>query len=285
MDVVAIRNATEIARLHQTAAQLAGFFRELDAPTLLGRPAVGIDRAVRRYLLRHGLQSALLGYRGYPGYASISPNAVAVHGVPSAREIARGDVVTIDIAAVGGGWCADVAWTFVMPGASRRITTEYHAAFSAFTALLERLEPGLTIEDVATIAEDEAATRNLAVLPSFTGHGIGRQLHEAPVIPFCRAAIAAGDAAQQVRLLPGMVFNIEPVYRRAGGETSVIEMEDGWGFRTVDGAPTYHFELTVAMLADGAMVLQRGSDRRHPAPTGGRLAGVGRDRPETFWRN
>ena len=245
--------------MQQAAGSLAGFFGSVVPAELVDVPSIALDRSLRRYLGRHGLQSALLGYRGYPAHCSVSPNDVAVHGIPSARRFCRGDVFTVDIAAAGGGWLTDSAWTFLMPGASRRSGEEYRAAWDAFQALVAAIEPGLTLEDVASIAEDTASDHGLATVPEFTGHGIGRQLHEAPVVPFARSAVAKSSRAREIRLLPGMVFNVEPVYRSVEGAGSGVVLDgNGWAYRTGDGARTYHFELTIAMVEPEPMVLQLG---------------------------
>ena len=145
-----------ITWLQQAAGSLAGFFGSVVPAELVDVPSIALDRSLRRFLGRHGLQSALLGYRGYPAHCSVSPNDVAVHGIPSARRLCRGDVFTVDIAAAGGGWLTDSAWTFLMPGAPRRSEDEYRAAWCAFQAVVaairEVLKPNVCADQSPIIA-------------------------------------------------------------------------------------------------------------------------------------
>ncbi len=248
--------------MRQVSGRLFGLFRELDRETVLGKSGAHIDRYVRRYLQRHGLQSALVGYRGYPAHCSVSPNAVAVHGVPDARVLARGDVFTLDVAAFGGGWVSDAAWTYLTPGCSHLVVRRHAAAWSAFRELILSLKPGITLTEIARRAADGAARRGLSIIPDFVGHGIGRELHEPPVVSFSPATLT--DAADGVVLHPGTVVNIEPVY--SAGGTAVELQSDGWSYRTADGEATFHFELTVALRPEGPLVLQLDGDAERVLP-------------------
>lgn len=257
MEFIARRNAVEISRMQQAATLLFTFFRNLRRQDVAGKPSALLDQSVRRFLGRQGMQSALVGYRGYPAHSSISVNATAVHGVPNGRPISRGDLFTLDIAASSGGWKTDTAWTYVMPGSPRRRIDEYQRGWRAFRELLVSIMPGMNLAELAAAAEDGAGRADLAVIPPFTGHGIGRQLHEPPVIPFRRGPAASMESLERITLEPGMVVSIEPVYRsRSPVSEEVAGSEDGWAYRTTDGMPTYHFELTVAILDDQAVILQ-----------------------------
>jgi methionyl aminopeptidase len=260
MEVIPRRNAVEISRMQQAASLLFTFFRNLRREDVAGRPSVALDQSVRRFLGRQGMQSALVGYRGYPAHSSISVNGTAVHGVPDGRPISRGDIFTLDIAASSGGWMTDTAWTYVMPGSPRRRIEEFQRGWRAFRELLVAIAPGMTLAELAAAAEDGAMRGDLAVIPSFTGHGIGRQLHEPPIVPFRRSLTSSAEPLERITLECGMVLNIEPVYRSlSASDEEVVPCEDGWAYRTPDGTPTYHFELSVAILDDGAVILQLGS--------------------------
>lgn len=264
----AVRTPGEIGRMRQVARALFSVFQEITLADLEGAPAIRIDRTVRRALSRRGLTSEMAGYRGYPAHCAISPNAVAVHGVPDRRPIARGDVVTVDIAARGGGWVSDAAWTYLLPGSSRRVADEYRRAWQGFAALARIVSAGMTVADLASAAASIAASHELATIPEFVGHGIGRQLHESPIVPFAKTtlqppndavrghdadAVNSGGPATQI-LPSGCVINIEPVF--TGGDAAVCALPDGWGWITNDGRPTYHFELSLLVTPEGAQVLQ-----------------------------
>lgn len=217
-----------------------------------GTTAVQLDRLVERYLQKHGLTSAMRGYRGYPASSAISVNSVAAHGLPDGRPIQRGDLFTLDVAARGGGWVSDAAWTYLMPGSSGRTSTFYHRSWNAFRGLLSSIEPGMTLYNLARRSQEIADEAGLVVLPQFVGHGIGRKLHEPPVIPFTLQEI--DSSASAIALRAGSTINIEPIY--SAGGASVHRNEDGWSYRTLDGAMTAHFELTLLVESDHVSVLQ-----------------------------
>ncbi|MEX2443712.1 MAG: M24 family metallopeptidase [Alkalispirochaeta sp.] len=253
------RSEIEIARMQQASSALRSFFQGVDAQRLEGVATIKVDHAVRRFLHRHGLHSALAGYRGYPAHCSVSANDVAVHGLPDERLISRGDVFSIDIAASGGGWFTDMAWSFLMPGASHRAEDEFLRAWLSFRDLIVGITPEMSLSDLATRADETAWSRGLTPIPEFTGHGIGRKLHEAPIVPFSASALSGTPHGERIRLVRGTVINVEPVYRpRTGSEAGILRDENGWSYRTADGARTYHFEVTVSIGDRGATVLQWG---------------------------
>lgn len=236
----------ERTRRGHVAQRLMAFFERLQRGDVENKSTASLDRDVRRYLQRCGMHSALVGYRGFPAHAAISPNAVAVHGLPDTRKIVRGDVFTLDVAARLGGWISDTAWTYLMPGTSQKTREQYRRSWRAFRALLISLHAGINLGDIAELCETTAAAEGLRPIPEFVGHGIGRELHEPPTVLFARTAAGLYDARP---LTEGMIINIEPVY--TGGAPQIAETGDGWSFRTVDGSATFHFELTVMIGAAG----------------------------------
>lgn len=271
-DPIPRKSTLDLVRITRGSRLLFPVFQEIGRREWNDRPAVEIDRLVDRYLRRHGLVSAMRGYRGYPACCSVSPNAVAVHGVPAERRIVRGDLFSVDVAARSGGWVTDAAWTYLMPGCSLAAGEFYRSCWSAFRDLLNRLVPGMSLYDLAFAAQEIAERAGLAIVPDFVGHGIGRELHEPPVIPFSLQRAESGAAA--VRLSKGMTINVEPVF--SNGAHAVMPGDDGWGFRTTDGSLTAHFELTLLLTDGGVSVLQFDGCRPRdlpPEPPFGTLSG------------
>lgn len=242
-------------RIGSGVRRLFPLFQEIGSARWEGETTCRIDRTARRFCQRHGLTTVMTGYRGYPAHSSVSVNDIAVHGVPGDRMIQRGDIFTVDVAARGGGWVSDSAWTYLMPGCSDRTRRFYLNSWSAFRELLVRITPGISLYTLAETSQEISDAFGLTVLPDFVGHGIGRELHESPVIPF--ALQRADSGASEVFLNPGATVNIEPVY--AAGGRDIVQAEDGWGFRTSDGSVTSHFELTLLICTDRVEVLQFGS--------------------------
>lgn len=139
-----------------------------------------------------------------------------------------------------------------MPGSSRRAEQFYRRSWTTFRELLVSIRPGMTLYDLAYRSQEVANSAGLAVIPQFVGHGIGRTLHEQPVIPFTLQATDSSSTA--VVLQEGSTINIEPIY--SDGAATVQQDEDGWSYRTTDGAVTAHFELTVLLDSECVEVLQ-----------------------------
>jgi len=238
----------------RVAQQLFGVFQELTEQPVVGRESAWIDRFVQRYLARHGLSSAMVAYRGYPAHSSVSINDVAIHGIPGERPVARGDIFTLDVAARGGGYVADAAWTYSTAGSSRKDRELVRRGWETFLTILRRIGPGRGVSEIGDDAVRCAETAGLTIIPEFVGHGIGRDLHEEPIIPFVMNPGGRRDG--EVVLRPGMIVNIEPVF--TSGTPSVTAADDGWGYRTVDHSKTVHFELSLLITDDGAKVLQFG---------------------------
>lgn len=246
------RSKLELLRLSNGVRRLFPLFREIGAAPWQGTTPMQLDRRVERYLQKHGLTSVMHGYRGFPACSAVSVNNVAAHGVPDSRPIQRGDIFTVDVAARGGGWVSDSAWTYLMPGASERTNRFFRSSWSAFRDLLAAVEPGITLYELALRSREAADAHGVSVIPEFVGHGIGRELHEPPVIPFTPQGTDSGSST--VVLAAGATINIEPVYSAGGGQ--VTRDEDGWGYRTQDRSVTAHFELTLLVEAARVRVLQ-----------------------------
>ena len=182
----------------------------------------------------------------FPGYACVSVNEVAVHGVPDGRILQDGDVVTVDVPIVLDGWHADGAWTYLIgvpTPAKRRLV---RGAWLATLAGLRACRAGGRIGDIGRATESAAHESGLRIVPGFTGHGIGRLLHEDPAVVFVSSQ-APGDP-----IVPGMALTVEPVVTT--GAADVVESPDGWSYRTIDDEPAAQFEQTVIVGANGITV-------------------------------
>lgn len=248
-------------RLSRAARLLFPLFREIGSASLLDERGIDIDRRVARYLHSHGMTSAMIGYRGFPAHCAVSANDVAVHGVPGARRFSRGDLFTLDIAARSGGWVTDTAWTYVLDGSPPRAAAIARAAWRVMVAAAQTVRAGATLGEIREASERAAARDGVAIFPTLVGHGIGRDLHEAPVISFTREGDGAGDA---VSLPAGALVNIEPVVSDRG--TDLTLDHDGWGYRVKDGGLTAHYEVTVLVEGKGGTVLQLGEIDAHHLP-------------------
>jgi methionyl aminopeptidase len=187
----------------------------------------------------YGARSAFMGYRGYPAAICVSVNDEVVHGVPGARRIAIGDVVSIDVGVEVDGFLGDNATTVAVGVTDPRVLALVETARKALRAGLEMAVEGKRLSDVSHAIEETAVCAGFSVVREFVGHGIGRRLHEDPQVPNFGAP-GRGPVLKQ-----GMTLAIEPMLSM--GESKVRVGKDGWTVTTVDGSYAAHMEHTVAV--------------------------------------
>jgi methionyl aminopeptidase len=198
-----------------------------------------LDDYARELIAKLGGKSAFFGYRGYPGYICTSINDEVVHGIPGARRVQMGDIVSVDFGVEYGGFIGDTATTVMVgvtdPDVIRLVTiTE-----QALEAAIEKAVIGGRLSDISHAVETVALSAGFSVVRDFVGHGIGRQMHEDPQIP------NFGLPGRGPRLKAGMTFALEPMINL--GDEEVEVMGDGWTVLTRDRKPSAHFEHTVAI--------------------------------------
>lgn len=231
----------------------------LDAIAGAIRPGVTtleLDRIACDLISARGAESNFAMVDGYGHAICASVNDAVVHGIPNDRPLAAGDLVSIDAGAQLDGWNGDSARTFLIPGPdaardaeSRRVSSATERAMWAGIAALANArhlgEVGAAVEDVAEETSVETG-RPIGILEGFTGHGIGRSMHESPEVYNYRTR-GRGPVVR-----PGLCVCIEPMF--TGGSPEVATDADGWTIRTVDGSLSAHWEHTVLVHATGIWV-------------------------------
>lgn len=213
-----------------------------------------LDRIAEKVIRGAGARPAFLGYRGYPKTLCVSVNDEVVHGIPGKRKLAAGDIVGIDCGAVVEGYFGDAARSFpvgkVRPEAAKLIQDTREALARGIAAAL----PGRRISDIGAAVEEFAAPHGYGIVREFVGHGVGTALHEEPQVP------NYGPGGRGPVLKEGMVIAIEPMLNLGTSRVSV--QRDGWTVKTQDGKWSAHFEDTIAIGADGPVVLGVGDFER-----------------------
>jgi methionyl aminopeptidase len=237
----------EIDRMADAGRIVARCHEVLRSKARPGVTTAELDEAAERFIRSQGGEPAFKGYRGFPGSICASPNAMVVHGIPGRYALARGDVISLDVGVIFGGWVADAAMTHpvgnVTPVAQRLLTTTRAALFDA----VEQCVPGNRLGDVSHAVQSRAEGEGFGVIRSLVGHGIGRAMHEDPQIP------NFGDPGTGPELEEGMVLAIEPMVN--AGTHQVRMGSDNWAVYSQDGSLAAHFEHTVAITADGPRIL------------------------------
>ena len=245
-----LKTAPEIERLRVAAEALERVFADLSTVIRPGITTRDIENVAGLALTRQGLQGILDGYRGYPALVCTSVNNVAAHGVPNDNVLADGDLVTVDISADRSGWKADAAWTYAVGNLKTQSRRLLRAAWRCTLAGAMAATPGRRVGDVGAAIAREARKLGCRVVREFTGHGIGQELHEEPVIPH------HADGGTGGVILPGMVFNVEPVVTLGSG--AVTKLADGWSYVTADASLSAQYEVTVAVGEDSPRILTLG---------------------------
>ena len=245
--MVSIKNSRELSsmreacRISARALQLAG---EAVQP---GVTTGEIDRLVRKYIESEGATPSFLGYGGFPGSACISVNDEVIHGIPGKRVIHAGDIVSVDVGAHFNGYHGDNAATFGAGDISPEAQALMDATRESLQEGIRAAKAGNRIGDIGAAVKRYVEVRGYSVVRQFVGHGVGTNLHEDPSVP------NFGTPGRGPRLLPGMTIAIEPMINQ--GTCDVRTLKDGWTVVTKDGKLSAHFEHTVAITADGPVIL------------------------------
>jgi methionyl aminopeptidase len=242
-----LKTSVDVARIRWACRAAEGCLRFLAGKIQPGVSTIHLDRLAGEYLARNGAEPALRGYRGFPGCICASVNNVAAHGVPTDAVLEEGDVLTLDTTVRVGGWHGDAAWTFLVGEAGPDARRLVKAAWAASLAGIRAARAGGRLGDVGEAVQDVARKYGCSVIEDYVGHGIGRALHEDPMVP------NFGQHDTGTRIVPGMVFTIEPMLNLGGRETHVAS--DGWTLVTSDGSLSAQFEHTVAIFRDSTEVL------------------------------
>ena len=202
-----------------------------------------INTLVHEFTLKNGAQPAPLNYRGFPKSVCVSVNEVVCHGIPGKRLLQDGDIVNVDVTSVLNGYYADANKTFFVgtPGPEARKIVS--VARECLKRGISMVKPGNTIGDIGWAIQSYAEEQSCSVVRDFVGHGVGFEFHESPQVPHF------GQKGQGVRLIPGMVFTIEPMINLGSHELKILE--DNWTAVTRDKSLSAQFEQTIAVTDDG----------------------------------
>ena len=209
-----------------------------------------IDKIAYDYIKKQGAEPNFLHLYGFPATACISINDEVIHGIPSKKRILReGDIVSIDLGARYKGYNGDNAATFAVGKISKEAKLLCDTTREALYKGIEQAIVGGRIGDIGNAIQTYCEDKGFGVVREYTGHGVGKKLHESPDVP------NYGTKGKGIRLLPGMTIAIEPMIN--GGTHKVREMSDGWTVKTADGKLAAHFEHTIAVTDNGPVIMTR----------------------------
>lgn len=210
-----------------------------------------LDQIAEDFIRSQGAIPSFKGYNGFSGSICASVNDELVHGIPGARKLQDGDIISIDIGAQYKGYHGDSAWTYGVGTISETAQKLLDVTERSLYAGLAEAKPDVRLYTISAAIQKVIEDEGFSVVREYVGHGIGTQLHEEPQIP------NYGTAGYGPRLKPGMVLAIEPMV--IAGERYVKTLEDNWTVVTVDGTLCAHFEHTIAITPDGYEILTKQS--------------------------
>ncbi len=248
--MIVLKTSRELALMKEACRISAGALRVAGEAVKPGVSTAEIDRIAYEYIKSQGAEPNFLHLYGFPATACISVNDEVIHGIPSKKRILReGDIVSIDLGAKKHGFNGDNAATFacgkISGEAQRLIDVTRESLYEAIKVAV----PGNKIGDIGACVQKYCEERGFSVVRDYTGHGVGKELHEDPAVP------NFGTAGRGIRLLPGMTIAIEPMINQ--GTKNVKRLSDGWTVKTADGKLSAHFENTVAVTKDGPVILTK----------------------------
>jgi len=228
-------------------AKVHAAMREAIAP---GVSTQDLDDIAFAALQRYNASSAFLGYRGYPANICASVNDELVHGIPNSKTVlADGDIISVDVGSQYRGFVGDSAWTYAVGEVSDEARELMRVTEESLYAGIEHAKPGNKVKDVSRAVQQVVEENGFYVVREYTGHGVGRQMHEPPQV----LNYVSGDADGEYVLEPGVVFAIEPMVQAGTARTRTLK--DKWTVVSADGSLAAHFEHTVAITNNGPEIL------------------------------
>ncbi|MFA7693467.1 MAG: type I methionyl aminopeptidase [Candidatus Hydrogenedentes bacterium] len=245
--MISIRSEREIDLLRQANQIVAAAHKKVAELIAPGITTEELDRAVENLILDAGATPAFKGYHGYPASICVSIDEEVVHGIPSKRKLAAGQLVSVDIGACYKGYYGDAALTHACGSVDETRLRLLDITDLALSRAIRVTKAGNYLNDIGIIVEQTAVDAGFSVVRNYVGHGIGVEMHEDPQI----FNFDAGEPGP--RLEEGMVLAIEPMVN--AGTFQVRVKPDNWTVVTKDGQPSAHFEHTVVVRKDGAEIL------------------------------
>ena len=246
---VEIKSAREVKIMRQASKIVATVLREVMAMVEPGQTTGDLDAFADRRIREMGATPSFKGYHGFPASICASINNEVVHGIPSSkRVIHRGDLLKVDTGAYFEGYHGDSCITVCVGDVSKEAQTLSRVARESLMAGIGQVKAGNTLLDIAGAVEDHVKANGFSVVEDYTGHGVGRNLHEEPSVFNFRT-----DELPNVTLRPGMTLAIEPILN--AGSKGCRTLRDRWTVVTRDGALSAQWEHTVLVTSDGCEIL------------------------------
>lgn len=246
--MISIKTDEQIALMRESGKLTRNVLETLRKEIRPGMTTKALDKIAYDYITSFGAVPSFLNYSGYPASLCTSIDDMVVHGIPSDDVyIKEGQIVSVDVGVILNGWHGDAARTFAIGEISEEKQKLMKVTEECFFKGIENLKDGTPLGTIGYNIQHHAEENGFSVVRALVGHGIGREMHEAPNVP------NYGVRGTGIRLKKGMTIAIEPMIN--AGDFKVEFMSDGWGVRTKDRRPSAHYENTVVITENGVEIL------------------------------
>ncbi len=244
---VIFKTEEEIELLRQSNLLVSRTHAEVAKLITPGVSTLKLDKVAEEYIRDNKGIPAFLGYKNFPNTLCVSINSVVVHGIPSSQELRDGDIISVDCGAFLNGFCGDSAYTYSVGNVEEKVLSLLRITKESLYKGIENAIEGKRLGDIGWAIQNHVTNHGYSVVREMVGHGVGRNLHEDPIVQ------NYGKRGDGLKLKEGMVLAIEPMINL--GKQEITQDNDGWTVRTVDGKHSAHFEHSVAIRKNKAYIL------------------------------
>ncbi len=245
--MIYLKTDEEIEMLRESNLLVARTLGEMAKLIKPGVTTLELDKIAETFIRDNKGVPGFLNYNGFPNTLCTSVNEQVVHGIPNKKPLNEGDVLSIDCGTIINGYYGDSAYTFCVGEVKPEVKALLDATRESLYKGIENAVEGKRLGDIGFAVQNYVETRGYSVVREMVGHGVGKNLHEAPEVP------NYGRRGNGVKLKSGMVIAIEPMINL--GKRQILQEKDGWTIRTVDRQVSAHFEHTIAIRKGKADIL------------------------------
>ncbi|MDO4500421.1 MAG: type I methionyl aminopeptidase [Erysipelotrichaceae bacterium] len=247
--MITLKSKREIELMDRAGTVVALVHKRLKEVIVPGITTKEIDQICEEVIRENGCTPSFKGLYGFPGSVCTSINEVLVHGIPDNRVLKDGDIISVDVGACYKGYHGDSAWTYAVGTVNEEAQRLMQITEEALYKGLEMVKPGNRVGDISNAIQTYVESNGYSTPIEYTGHGIGKKVHEDPYVP------NVGKAHSMELLKAGMCLAIEPMVFT--GKPHCVTMKDGWGVHARDKSLAAHYEHTVAITEEGYKILTK----------------------------
>ena len=246
--MISLKSAREIELMDHAGNIVALVHQKMKEVIVPGISTYEIDKIAEEVIINNGGLPSTKGYQGYPAATCTSVNDMLVHGIPDKKTILKdGDIITVDVVVNYNGYHADSGWSYTVGNVRQDVRDFMEVTKQALYEGLKQVKPDNRVGDIANAIQTYVESHGYSVPIEYTGHGIGKHIHEDPYVP------NVGKPNTLEKLKKGMTIAVEPMTFM--GKAHCYTLPDGWGVKSVDHSMAAHYEHTVAITEDGYKIL------------------------------